>query len=180
MIGIIGGSGLGEALGALSGGEEHRIDTPFGATSGPIVTTEIGGVPVALLARHGEGHMLNPSRVPYRANIFALKTLGVTRILAGGAVGSLQEDIVPRSLVIPDQIIDRTFRRAGTFYEELAVHVELASPFCPSLRRALPAAAAGGDCSCQSALALAVWSDRARIPAEVRRKLKPLLGKYLD
>src|SRR5205823_7627080 len=79
------------------------------------------------------------------ANIFALKTLGVTRILAGGAVGSLQEDIVPRSLVIPDQIIDRTFRRAGTFYEELAVHVELASPFCPSLRRALLSAGTATD-----------------------------------
>jgi 5'-methylthioadenosine phosphorylase len=284
VIGIIGGSGLGEALGALSSGEEHRIETPFGPTSGPIVTTEIGGIPVALLARHGEGHMLNPSRVPYRANIYALKTLGVTRILASGAVGSLREHIAPRSLVIPDQVIDRTFRRAGTFYEELAVHVELASPFCPSLRRALlsagaaadggtyvcmegpqfstraeselhrawnaqligmtvmpeaklareaeicyalialvtdhdcwkphpgnldavhlleeiighlraatenalalirralPAAAAGGEpaCSCRSALALAIWSDRTRIPAEVRRKLKPLIGKYVE
>ncbi|MFL5371475.1 MAG: S-methyl-5'-thioadenosine phosphorylase, partial [Myxococcales bacterium] len=105
MIGIIGGSGLGEALGALPGGVEHRIDTPFGATSAPIVTTEIGGVPVALLARHGEGHLLNPSRVPYRANIFAMKKLGVTRILASGAVGSLREEIAPRSLVIPDQVV---------------------------------------------------------------------------
>jgi 5'-methylthioadenosine phosphorylase len=145
VIGIIGGSGLGEALGAISRGEEHRIDTPFGPTSAPIVTTEIGGVPVALLARHGEGHLLNPSRVPYRANIFALKTLGVTRILASGAVGSLREEIAPRSLVIPDQVIDRTFRRAGTFYEELAVHVELASPFCPSLRRALLSAGPAMD-----------------------------------
>ncbi|MFL5250828.1 MAG: S-methyl-5'-thioadenosine phosphorylase [Myxococcales bacterium] len=283
MIGIIGGSGLGEALGALPTGEAHRIDTPFGATSAPIVTTEIGGVPVALLARHGEGHLLNPSRVPYRANIFAMKKLGVTRILASGAVGSLREEIAPRSLVIPDQVVDRTYRRAGTFYEDLAVHVELASPFCPSLRRALllagpsadggtyvcmegpqfstraeselhrawdahligmtvmpeaklareaeicyalvalvtdhdcwrprkadldahrlleeiighlraatenalglirralPVVASGqGECGCQSALALAIWSDRAKIPREVRSKLAPLLGKYLD
>lgn len=137
MIGIIGGSGLGEALSTLGSGEVHRIDTPFGETSAPIVTTEVGGVPVALLSRHGEGHLLNPSRVPYRANLFALRKLGVTRVLASGAVGSLREELAPRTLVIPDQVIDRTFRRAGTFYEELAVHVELAAPFCPQLRAAL-------------------------------------------
>ena len=137
MIGIIGGSGLGEALGAFGSGTEHRVDTPFGAPSSPIVVADVGGVEVALLARHGPGHLLNPSRVPYRANLFALKKLGVTHVIASGAVGSLREEIAPRSLVIPDQAIDRTFRRAGTFYEELAVHVELASPFCPQLRRAL-------------------------------------------
>ncbi len=140
MIGIIGGSGLGEALGALGRGEAHDIDTPFGKPSAPIRTTEVDGVPVALLARHGEGHLLNPSRVPYRANIFALKKLGVTHILASGAVGSLREEIRPRDLVVPDQLVDRTFRRAGTFYEDLAVHVEFASPFCPQLRKALLAA----------------------------------------
>src|SRR5258708_25003557 len=140
MIGIIGGTGLGEAFAALSKGEVHDVDTPFGKPSAPIVTTEVGGVPVALLARHGEGHLLNPSRVPYRANIFALKKLGATHILASGAVGSLREEIGPRDLVVPDQLIDRTFRRAGTFYEDLAVHVEFASPFCPQLRSALLAA----------------------------------------
>ncbi len=137
MIGIIGGTGLGDALGVLGKGEAHDVDTPFGKPSAPLVTTEVDGVPVALLARHGDGHLLNPSRVPYRANIFALKSLGVTQILASGAVGSLRDEMKPRDLVVPDQLVDRTFRRAGTFYEELAVHVEFASPFCPQLRKAL-------------------------------------------
>src|SRR5690242_11076005 len=72
MVGIIGGTGLGEALGALGSGQVHEVDTPFGRPSGPITTTDVGGVPVALLSRHGEGHLLNPSQVPYRANVFAL------------------------------------------------------------------------------------------------------------
>ena len=288
MLGIIGGTGLGEALGALGAGQEHRIDTPFGSTSGPIVTAELGGLPVALLSRHGPGHALNPSRVPYRANIWALKRLGVTHILASGAVGSLREDLAPRQLVVPDQIIDRTFRREGTFFDDLAVHVEFAAPFCNALRsalvkastglptrvhqggtyvcmegpqfstraeselhrswgasligmtampeaklareaeicyalvalptdydcwrphparvdqaklieeilgnvkvatqnaielikRAVPHVAALGDrpCPCQSALALGIWTDRNLVSAEVKRKLEPILGKYL-
>jgi len=137
MVGVIGGTGLGEALGALGGGETRALTTPFGSPSGPITVTEVSGVPVALLSRHGEGHLLNPSQVPYRANIFALKALGVTHILASGAAGSLREELAPKTLVIPDQVIDRTHRRAGTFFEELAVHVELASPFCSSLRKLL-------------------------------------------
>ncbi len=288
MVGIIGGTGLGGALGALGAGQVHDLDTPFGRPSGPITVADIAGVPVALLARHGEGHLLNPSRVPYRANVYALKSLGVTHILASGAVGSLREELAPKHLVLPDQVIDRTFRRAGTFYEDLAVHVEFASPFCSTLRnllaksgtglptrvhqggtyicmegpqfssraeselhrswggsligmtampeaklareaeicyalvalptdydcwrphaahvdqnklieeilanvkvatqnalelvrRTVPAVAALGDkpCSCQSALALAIWSDRARIPAALKEKLRPLLGRYL-
>jgi 5'-methylthioadenosine phosphorylase len=288
MLGIIGGTGLGEALGGLGTGKAQDVDTPFGRPSGPVVTTEIGGLPVALLARHGEGHLLNPSQVPYRANVFALKKLGVTHIVASGAVGSLREELAPRTLVIPDQVIDRTFRRPGTFFDELAVHVEFASPFCPSLRnllvksstglptrlhqggtyvcmegpqfstraeselhrawgasligmtampearlareaeicyalvalptdydcwrphpqnldqgklleeiignvkaatqnaielvkRAIPGlpAVAEKGCPCQSALALAIWSDRARIAAATKQKLAPLLAKYL-
>jgi 5'-methylthioadenosine phosphorylase len=249
----------------------------------------VSGIPVALLSRHGEGHLLNPSAVPYRANIFALKKLGVTRIIASGAVGSLREEIAPRDLVLPDQTIDRTYRRLGTFFEGLAVHVEMAAPFCPALRSALTSAAAavpvkvhlrgtyvcmegpqfssraesemhrkwGGDligmtlmpeaklareaeicyaavalstdydcwrahrtdvdqihlleeiianvqsatqnalalisaglpaiaslpnnaCACQQALKLAIWSDRRRIPREVRDRLAPLTAKYLD
>jgi len=143
MVGVIGGTGLGEALGALGAGEVRDIETPFGRPSGPITVAEIGGTPVALLSRHGEGHLLNPSAVPYRANIFAMKALGVTHILASGAVGSLREELAPKQLVIPDQVIDRTFRRAGTFYEELAVHVELAAPFCPALRNVLARSATG-------------------------------------
>jgi len=136
-IGIIGGTGLGESLGLLGQGEAREVDTPFGKPSGPITLTEVDGVPVALLARHGVGHLKNPSQVPYRANIHALKALGVTHILASGAVGSLREEMAPRHLVIPDQVIDKTFRRPGTFFEELAVHVELAQPFCSTLRSLL-------------------------------------------
>jgi 5'-methylthioadenosine phosphorylase len=288
MVGVIGGTGLGEALGALGGGEARELDTPFGRPSGPIVLAELDGHPVALLARHGDGHMRNPSTVPYRANIWALKSLGVTHILASGAVGSLREEVAPRHLVIPDQVIDRTYRRAGTFFDDLAVHVELAAPFCTSVRNALAKAGAGfparihqggtyvcmegpqfstraeselhrswgasligmtvmpeaklareaeicyalvalptdydcwkphaanvdqtklieeilgnvkvatqnaielirravpriaeladKPCPCQSALALAIWSDRSRISAETREKLRPILSKYL-
>src|SRR5512140_2624887 len=137
MVGVIGGTGLGEALGALGAGEQRSVETPFGKASGPITLTEVGGVRVALLSRHGEGHLLNPSQVPYRANIFALKSLGVTHIIASGAVGSLREEVAPRQLVIPDQVIDKTSRRAGTFFDELAVHVEFAAPFCNGVRNVL-------------------------------------------
>jgi 5'-methylthioadenosine phosphorylase len=289
MVGIIGGTGLGESLGALGQGEVREVETPFGRPSSPITLAEVAGVPVALLARHGEGHALNPSQVPYRANIWALKSLGVTHVLASGAVGSLREEVAPRQLVIPDQVIDRTFRRPGTFFDDLAVHVELASPFCGGLRAALAKAGPGlptrvhpggtyvcmegpqfstraeselhrswgasligmtampearlareaelcyalvalatdydcwkphpahldqaklleeiignvkvatqhavelirralphvatlaeKPCSCQSALALAIWTDRPRIPAAVRQRLALFLGRYLD
>jgi 5'-methylthioadenosine phosphorylase len=288
VIGVIGGTGLGEALGALGAGEARRVETPFGPPSGPVTLAELDGQPVALLSRHGDGHVRNPSTVPYRANIWALKSLGVTHILASGAVGSLREEIAPKSLVVPDQVIDRTFRRAGTFFDELAVHVELASPFCTTLRNVLVKAGAGfparihqggtyvcmegpqfstraeselhrswgasligmtvmpeaklareaeicyalvalptdydcwkphpasldqaklieeilgnvkvatqnaielvrraipriaevadKPCPCQSALALAIWTDKARIAPEVKERLRPLLGKYL-
>jgi 5'-methylthioadenosine phosphorylase len=288
VIGVIGGTGLGEALGALGAGEVRAVETPFGPPSGPITLVEVDGQRLALLARHGEGHMRNPTTVPYRANIWALKSLGVSHILASGAVGSLREEVAPRHLVIPDQVIDRTYRRASTFFDDLAVHVELASPFCATLRnvlvkagtgfparvhqggtyvcmegpqfstraeselhrswgasligmtvmpeaklareaeicyalvalptdydcwkphpgtldqaklieeilgnvkaatqnaielirRAIPRIAELGDkpCACQSALALAIWSERSRVAPEVREKLRPILGKYL-
>ncbi len=143
VVGVIGGTGLGEALGGIGAGEVREVDTPFGRPSGPITLTEVEGTRVALLSRHGDGHMRNPSAVPYRANIYALKSLGVTHILASGAVGSLREEIAPRHLVIPDQVIDRTYRRAGTFFDDLAVHVELAAPFCPTLRNVLAKAGTG-------------------------------------
>jgi len=288
MIGIIGGTGLGEALGAHSAGQRHTIDTPFGMPSGPIITTQISGVPVAMLSRHGDAHLLHPSVVPFRANIFAMKTLGVTHILASAAVGSLREKVAPRDLVLPDQTIDKTFRRHNTFFDGMAVHVEMANPFCPTLRsllgrvgsglplnlhlngtyvcmegpqfstraesemhrawgadligmtlmpeaklareaeicyaavalvtdydcwrrrpggedkialleeildnvraatqnamtligNVLPSVAAQADapCECQSALKLAIWSDRSRIPTDVSQPLSPLLGRYL-
>ncbi len=133
-IGIIGGTGVEEALGAEAGRvvEPH---TPFGSPSGPITLTQWQGVELAILRRHGPGHGHNPSNVPYRANIFALKTLGVTHIIATGATGSLDENVHPGELVLVDQVIDKTFRRAGTFYDRAAVHIEMAEPFCPVLRR---------------------------------------------
>ena len=145
-IGIIGGSGLGDALAQQTAGTEQQIDTPFGAPSGPILTTEIDSIPIAFLSRHGAGHMLNPSVVPYRANIYALKKLGVTHIIASGACGSLVEEIAPRELVIADQVIDRTFKRANSFFDGyLAVHVDFAYPFCQSMRQLLLDAAGSID-----------------------------------
>ncbi len=142
MIGVIGGTGLGEALFGETGGEMHDITTPFGRPSAPVRVVRWHGLDVALLPRHGEGHVLNPSQVPYRANIYALKALGVTHVLASGAVGSLREHIQPRHLVIVDQVIDRTYRRTPTFFDEgLAVHVEFAQPFCPQLRALLQSVA---------------------------------------
>ena len=143
-VGLIGGSGLGEAVLARSEGRtRHEVDTPFGRPSDAIVETDLGGLPVFFLSRHGAGHVHGPSQVPFRANIFALKKLGVTHIIASGAVGSLRDEYKPRDLVIPDQVIDKTFRRAGTFFERSAVHVEFAEPFCPVLRRILIKAGEG-------------------------------------
>lgn len=136
-IGLIGGSGLGEALHARENGTPQYVNTPFGKPSGTIIETEWAGVPVVVLSRHGNGHVYNPTHVPYRANIYALKTLGCTHILASGAVGSLREDIKPCDVVVPEQLIDKTVHRDTTFYENSAVHVEFAEPFCPVLRKVL-------------------------------------------
>ncbi len=137
-VGLIGGSGLGDLLrDAHSASRRHTVETPFGPPSDTIIETELEGLPLFALPRHGPGHLLNPTQVPYRANIFALKSLGVTHIIASGAVGSLREEFRPRDLVIPDQIIDKTSRRPGTFFERAAVHTEFAEPFCPVLRQIL-------------------------------------------
>jgi 5'-methylthioadenosine phosphorylase len=163
-VGLIGGTGLGEALG-VEGGTRREIDTPFGRPSDAVVEGAWAGVPVLLLARHGPGHLLNPSQVPFRANIFALKKLGCTHILASGAVGSLREEYKPRALVIPDQLIDRTTRRPGTFFEHAAVHVEFAEPFCPVLRQILLQAKGEGadvhDGGCYVAMEGPAFSTRA-------------------
>src|SRR5258705_741127 len=150
-IGVIGGSGLGGLLGG-EGGRRHEVDTPFGQPSDAIVEVNWEGATVLLLSRHGGGHILNPSAVPYRANIFALKQLGCTHIIASGAVGSLREEFRPRDLVIPDQIIDKTHKRANTFFDHAAVHVEFAEPFCPVLRPiVLEAARSAGEESSKNA-----------------------------
>ena len=133
-IGLIGGSGLGEALSLRENGTPQYVNTPFGTPSAPIIETSWHGVPVAVLQRHGHGHVFNPSLVPYRANIYALKQLGVTHVLASGAVGSLREEYRPRDVIVPEQIIDRTVQRDASFFEHAAVHVEFHEPFCPVLR----------------------------------------------
>jgi len=138
-IGIIGGSGLAGAL-EVHQGQEQRVDTPFGPPSSSVVCCRWQGVPVAMIQRHGPGHIHHPSRVPYRANIYALKKLGVTHIVASGATGTLQEQIKPGDLVIVDQTIDKTYQRPNTFFDHAAVHVEMAEPFCPVMRRWLIAA----------------------------------------
>ena len=141
VIGVIGGSGLGDALGGEAG-TAQTLDTPFGPPSGPVTRAEWNGTPVYLLQRHGPGHVLNPTAVPYRANIHAMKQLGVTHLLASGATGSLREHLRPGELVVIDQVIDKTYRRANTLYEHAAVHVEFSDPFCPVMRSWLLAAAA--------------------------------------
>lgn len=134
-VGIIGGTGLGDTLMQNAAGEPVDVQTPFGPPSAPPIVANWEGIDVAFIPRHGEGHRLNPSSVPYRANIFALKKLGVSAIIASGATGSLREDIEPAHLVLCDQVIDKTYRRANTFYDEgLVAHVEFADPFCSTLR----------------------------------------------
>lgn len=137
-IAIIGGSGLGQAFAEQAGGREVLVDTPFGNPSGPILMTHWAGVDVAFISRHGPGHVYNPTIVPYRANIFALKKLGITHIISSGATGSLREEIQPGHLVICDQVIDKTFRRTSTFFDDgLVAHVEFAEPFCAQMRHIL-------------------------------------------
>ena len=132
-IGLIGGSGLYQMDG-LTEMREFAIATPFGPTSDPVVTGNLHGVPVAFLSRHGKGHRLLPGEVPYRANIYALKTLGVRYLVAISAVGSLSEAIRPMDLVLPDQFIDLTSRGETTFFGQGAVaHVSLAEPVCSAL-----------------------------------------------
>ena len=139
IIGLIGGSGLGQALLREVKGEERRFSTPFGEPSSAVILADWEGAKVAFLPRHGPGHTIPPTAVPNRANIYALKSLGVTHVIASGATGSLREEIRPRDLVVVDQVIDKTTRRASSFFDEqgIAAHVEFSEPFCPTLRKAL-------------------------------------------
>ncbi len=144
-IAVIGGSGL-YGMEGLTDITEQVVETPFGAPSDAIVTGKLDGVPVAFLARHGRSHSLIPGEIPFRANIYALKTLGVRYLISVSAVGSLKEDIAPLDLVLPDQFIDRTQQRKGTFFGEGAVaHVSIADPVCAALSGVLASgfAAAG-------------------------------------
>jgi 5'-methylthioadenosine phosphorylase len=140
-IGVIGGSGLYEIEG-LTDIEEYDVSTPFGSPSDPVVVGTLREKRVAFLPRHGRGHRILPGEVNVRANIYALKRLGVERIIAVNACGSMKESIAPSDIVIPDQIIDRTKERASTFFGNgLVVHVSFADPFCPHLSDVLYEAA---------------------------------------
>ena len=137
LIGIMGGSGLYQMQG-LEDTQEHTISTPFGAPSDALVTGKLHGVGVAFLARHARGHKLLPSEVPYRANIYAMKQLGVRWLISVSAVGSLQEHIKPLDMVLPDQFIDMTKQRDATFFGQGAVaHVSMAQPVCHVVANAL-------------------------------------------
>lgn len=132
-IGIIGGSGL-YKMAALNDVEEVKVDTPFGAPSDALIVGELEGVSVAFLARHGRNHHLSPSELPFRANIHAMKQLGVEYIISASAVGSLKEAVKPLDIVVPDQFIDRTKNRVSTFFGEgIVAHIGFADPVCDRL-----------------------------------------------
>jgi 5'-methylthioadenosine phosphorylase len=139
-IAIIGGSGLDDP-GILKNAVELNMETPFGAPASPLICGKIQGVDVVVLARHGIGHIIPPTQVPFRANIWALKQIGCSHIIATTACGSLREKIKPRDLVFLDQFIDFTKQRNLTFFEDKVVHTAMAEPFCPQLRGALKQAA---------------------------------------
>jgi 5'-methylthioadenosine phosphorylase len=134
-IGVFGGSGFYELLSEV---EEHRVETPFGSPSAPIVVGEVGGKSVAFLPRHGRSHELPPAQIPYRANVWAMKELGVRRIIGPCASGALRADLALGEFVVCDQFVDRTSGREDTFYEgPVTTHVSAADPYCTDLGRIL-------------------------------------------
>src|SRR4051794_35269772 len=139
-IGVIGGSGL---YALLEDAEEFEVSTPYGSPSDPVTVAEVGGRRVAFLPRHGRDHRYPPHKIPYRANLWALRSLGVRQILAPCAVGGLRPELGPGTLVVPDQLIDRTGGREQTFYDMGAVHVSFADPYCPQGRATVLEAAGG-------------------------------------
>lgn len=146
-IGVIGGSGLYDIDG-MTDVQELRVSTPFGQPSDAIVVGRLGAARVAFLSRHGRGHRVNPTAINYRANIYALKTLGVRRIISISAVGSMQPDVEPGHVVLPDQFIDLTKRRVSTFFDtDVVAHVAFGDPVCPGFGPVLERAVrdAGGQ-----------------------------------
>ncbi|NJM87592.1 MAG: S-methyl-5'-thioadenosine phosphorylase [Hydrococcus sp. RU_2_2] len=136
-IGIIGGSGL-YKMDALKEVKEVTINTPFGSPSDAFIVGTLEGTPVAFLARHGRNHHLLPTELPFRANIYAMKKLGVEYIISASAVGSLKEEVKPLDLVVPDQFIDRTRNRISTFFGEgIVAHIGFGHPVCPNLAQVL-------------------------------------------
>ncbi|HEY0932401.1 MAG TPA: S-methyl-5'-thioadenosine phosphorylase [Trebonia sp.] len=165
-IGVIGGSGFYEFL---TDAEEVRVETPFGQPSEPVLVGEVAGRRVAFLPRHGRDHRFPPHRIPFRANLWALRALGVRRILAPSAVGSLTASCGPGTLVIPDQLVDRTTGRTQTYYDSGAVHVPFADPYCPSGRgHAVAAARRAGWAPAGSGTLVVIDGPRFSTRAESR------------
>ena len=166
-VGVIGGSGLYEFLDSA---DEITVETPFGLPSDPLVIGEVAGRKVAFVPRHGRDHRYPPHRIPYRANLWALRSIGVRQVLAPSAVGSLTPSYGPGTLVIPDQVVDRTRGRAQTFYDEgAAVHIQFADPYCPVGReRAIQAARAAGWVPAGSGTLVVIDGPRFSTRAESR------------
>jgi 5'-methylthioadenosine phosphorylase len=133
-IAVIGGSGL---YALLDDAEEHEVDTPYGRPSDPITVATVADRRVAFLPRHGRDHRYPPHRIPYRANLWALRALGARQVVAPCAVGGLRPELGPGAFVVPDQLVDRTSQRTQTYYDDGAVHVNFADPYCPVGRTAV-------------------------------------------
>jgi 5'-methylthioadenosine phosphorylase len=165
-VAVIGGSGL---YALLDSPEIHTIDTPYGAPSGDITVAEVNGRRVAFLPRHGTDHRYPPHRIPYRANMWALRTIGVRQIVAPCAVGGLRAEVGPGTFVVPDQLIDRTSGRVQTYYDDGAVHVNFADPYCPVGRRtALESTAAHGIEAVDGGVMVVIEGPRFSTRAESR------------
>lgn len=169
VLGVLGGTGL-YAMPGLEDVEREDIATPFGRPSSPIVTGRLRGKRVAFLARHGEGHSLSPGEINYRANIYALKAIGVERLLAVSACGSLRESIAPGEMAVPDQLVDATRTRERSFFGGgLVVHLSAADPFCPDIRqRIADAAEASGGSVHRGGTYLTIEGPRFSTRAESR------------
>ncbi len=172
---VIGGSGLYQLEG-LTGIQEINVDTPFGRPSDAVIVGELEGIRVAFLPRHRRGHVISPTEIPVRANIWALKSLGVKRIIASSACGSLREDFAPRDIVIPDQLYDRTRHRAPhTFFDGgIVAHIGFADPFCPTLRQILLDGARGAGATVHDGGTMVVMEGpqfSTRAESEAYRKL---------
>jgi 5'-methylthioadenosine phosphorylase len=139
-VAVIGGTGF---YSFLDDAEEHAVDTPYGAPSAPVSVGTVAGRRVAFLPRHGPHHEHPPHGIPYRANLWALRSLGVRQVLAPCAVGGLSADVAPGDVVVPDQLVDRTTRRTGSYVESGAVHLPFADPYCPRVTQAVLAADPG-------------------------------------
>ena len=167
MIGVFGGSGF---YRFLDDAEEITLDTPWGRPSAPVTVGDVGGRQVAFLPRHGAHHELPPAAVPYRANVWAMHELGVTRVLGPCAVGSLQRHIEPGHVVVCDQLVDRTWGRPDTYFDgHDVVHVSFADPYCPELRLvAVDAARAAGATVHESGTVVVIPGPRFSTRAESR------------